>query len=75
MQTKTDSIEVDARNAQVDWAPIRTWAEKAVTKDRITDMALASANVVVAGAIMASLYKAMQIATYTGIGNTAFGGF
>ena len=75
MQTKTDSFDLEARNAQVDWAPFRAWAETFVTKDRIAGMALAVANVAIVTAIMLSLYKAMQITTYTGIGYTAFGGF
>ena len=75
MQTNTDVFEQDVQNIQIDWGQFRVWAEKAFTKERIAGITLATVSGAVGGAIMLTMYKAMQASVYTGLGYTVFGGF
>jgi hypothetical protein len=50
----------------VDLESVREWARRALTKERIVDVAISASTVTVVGMVLSVLYRAMQNQTIVG---------
>jgi len=75
MQANTTVLETDILDITENWALVRERATKVFTKERFVDALLVLANVTLAGTILFSIYKAMEISVYTGLGYAVLGHF
>ena len=50
----------------VDLEPVKGWAKRTFTKERIVDIAMCASTVTVIGIVLSTLYRAMQNPTIVG---------
>ena len=75
MQANTNVFETNVLELTTNWEIVRERAGEVFTKDRLVDALLIMANAALVGTISFSLYKAIQVSAYTGLGYAVFGHF
>jgi hypothetical protein len=65
----------EVQTVQVSWGDLRAWAKRVFTSEAMGLLLLTTAAVAMAGTIVFSLHKAMQVSASTGFGITSFGPF